>query len=237
MGANAQTSVPAFVTGQVLTAQQQTEINTGIPVFADSSARDAAFGNSGEKTLAEGQYAYLEDTNATQFYDGSTWQAVGVNPGLVFIQSTSSLSTSFSMNDVFSSTYDNYRIILAMTSSDTNLTMRLRVGGTDNSAASYQRQRLFVAATTVTGARTTGATSWTDFLSNAGKSFLIMDVISPFLAESTGVWLQNGYNSSINPAMNIHSLNHSVTSSFDGFTITSSAALTGTCTVFGYSKS
>jgi hypothetical protein len=34
MGANAQTSVPAFVTGQVLTAQQQTEINTGIPVFA-----------------------------------------------------------------------------------------------------------------------------------------------------------------------------------------------------------
>jgi hypothetical protein len=51
MGANAQTSVPAFVTGQVLTAQQQTEINTGIPVFADSTARDAAFGGTGEKVL------------------------------------------------------------------------------------------------------------------------------------------------------------------------------------------
>ena len=74
MGANAQTSVPAFVTGQVLTAQQQTEINTGIPVFADSTARDAAFGGTGEKVLAEGQFAFLEDTNATQFYDGSTWQ-------------------------------------------------------------------------------------------------------------------------------------------------------------------
>jgi hypothetical protein len=34
MGANAQTSVPVFTSGQVLTAQQQTEINTGIPVFA-----------------------------------------------------------------------------------------------------------------------------------------------------------------------------------------------------------
>jgi hypothetical protein len=77
MGANAQTSVPVFTSGQVLTAQQQTEINTGIPVFADSTARDAAFGGTGEKTLAEGQFAFLEDTDTTQYYDGSTWEAVG----------------------------------------------------------------------------------------------------------------------------------------------------------------
>jgi hypothetical protein len=80
MGANAQTSVPVFTSGQVLTAQQQTEINTGIPVFADSTARDAAFGGTGLKTLAEGQFAFLEDTNATQYYDGAVWQAVGVDP-------------------------------------------------------------------------------------------------------------------------------------------------------------
>jgi len=76
MGANAQTSVPVFTSGQILTAQQQTEINTGIPVFADATARDAAFGGTGEKTLAEGQFAYIEATNATQYYDGATWQAV-----------------------------------------------------------------------------------------------------------------------------------------------------------------
>jgi hypothetical protein len=56
MGANAQTSVPAFVTGQVLTAQQQTEINTGIPVFATSVERDAAFGGTGEKTLPKARW-------------------------------------------------------------------------------------------------------------------------------------------------------------------------------------
>jgi hypothetical protein len=49
MGVNQQTSVPAFTVGQVLTAQQQTEINTGVPVFADTTARDAAFGSSGRK--------------------------------------------------------------------------------------------------------------------------------------------------------------------------------------------
>ena len=77
MGVNAQTSVPAFTAGQVLTAAQMTEVNTGIPVFADSTARDAAFGGSGEKVLAEGQFAYIEATNVTQYYDGAAWQPVG----------------------------------------------------------------------------------------------------------------------------------------------------------------
>ena len=77
MGVNQQTSVPAFTSGQVLTAQQQTEINTGVPVFADTTARDAAFGGAGEKTLAEGQLCYLEDTNKVQYYDGAAWANLG----------------------------------------------------------------------------------------------------------------------------------------------------------------
>lgn len=96
MGANAQTSVPAFTAGQVLTAAQVTQINTGIPVFASSTERDAAFGGTGEKTLAEGQMAYLEDTNETQYYDGSSWAAVGQAGGKV-LQVVSATKT-----DVFS---------------------------------------------------------------------------------------------------------------------------------------
>jgi hypothetical protein len=79
MGANAQTSVPAFTAGQVLTAAQVTQINTGIPVFASSTERDAAFGGTGEKTLAEGQFAYLEDTDTVQVYNGTAWQTVGAS--------------------------------------------------------------------------------------------------------------------------------------------------------------
>ena len=88
MGANAQTSVPAFTAGQVLTAAQVTQINTGIPVFASSTERDAAFGGAGEKTLAEGQMAYLEDTNATQYYDGSSWAAVAGGKILQVVSTT-----------------------------------------------------------------------------------------------------------------------------------------------------
>jgi hypothetical protein len=78
MGANAQTTVPSFTIGQVLTADQQNQsARTGVPVFADTTARDAAFGGAGEKTLAEGQLCYLEDTNKVQYYDGAAWANLG----------------------------------------------------------------------------------------------------------------------------------------------------------------
>jgi hypothetical protein len=57
MGANAVTTVPVYTAGEILTAADLNITNSGIPVFADSSARDAAFGGAGEKVLAEGQYA------------------------------------------------------------------------------------------------------------------------------------------------------------------------------------
>lgn len=75
MGANAQTIVPVFTAGQVLTAAQVTQINTGIPVFATTTTRDAAFGGAGEKTLAQGQWAFIEANNALQVYDGTAWRS------------------------------------------------------------------------------------------------------------------------------------------------------------------
>ncbi len=75
MGANAQTAVPVFTAGQILTAAQVTQINTGIPVFATTTTRDAAFGGAGEKTLAQGQMAFIEANNALQVYDGTGWRS------------------------------------------------------------------------------------------------------------------------------------------------------------------
>ena len=78
MGANAQTTVPTFVASQVLTADQLNQsARTGVPVFAGTTQRDAAFGGAGEKTLAEGQLCYLESTNKVQYYDGAAWANLG----------------------------------------------------------------------------------------------------------------------------------------------------------------
>ena len=78
MGLNAQTTVPTFTANQVLTADQQNQsARTGVPVFATTVERDAAFGGSGEKTLAEGQLCYLESTDKVQFYNGTAWANLG----------------------------------------------------------------------------------------------------------------------------------------------------------------
>jgi hypothetical protein len=77
MGANAQTSVPLFTAGEVLTAANQNiSAGTGVPVFATTTTRDAAFGGTGEKVLAEGQTCYVEAIKALQIYDGTVWRPI-----------------------------------------------------------------------------------------------------------------------------------------------------------------
>ena len=240
--ANEQTSVPLYAAAEVLTAANMNiSAGTGVPVFATTVTRDAAFGGAGEKVLAEGQLCYLSSTNVVQYYDGAAWATVGpaVAPssGLAFVTSAAVSGTSFSINNCFSATYTNYRIIYNFTVADENMTFRLRVGGSDNSTSNYGRQRLYCAATAVQGARTTGATSWTDYLGSDGASFWIMDIFSPFLAAKTSAWLENGYNASTDPAFNLGSLQQQQTTSFDGFTIAGANTMTGTCYVYGYSLS
>jgi hypothetical protein len=137
MGANAQIKVPAFTAGQVLTAAEVTQINTGIPVFATTVTRDAAFGGAGEKVLAQGQYAFIEATNETQYYNGSAWVAVGAS-GLTLVKAQTIGTTvgSVTVTGAFSTTYDNYLITFNGGVASTNNTASLTLGAT---ATGYYR--------------------------------------------------------------------------------------------------
>ena len=75
MGANAQTSVPLYTAGEILTAANMNiSAGTGVPVFATTGDRDAAFGGTGEKVLAEGQMCYIEAApKRFQVYNGTAW--------------------------------------------------------------------------------------------------------------------------------------------------------------------
>lgn len=66
-----------FQAGEVLTANNVNSYlqDQVIARFATTAARDAAFGGTGEPTLAEGMFAYTDDTNTLWFYTGSTWSA------------------------------------------------------------------------------------------------------------------------------------------------------------------
>ena len=164
MGVNATTFVPAYVAGEVLTAADLTVTNSGAPVFADAAARDAAFGGTGEKVLAEGQLAYLEDSNIVQYYDGSVWATVGpTEGGLAWINTTAFTTvTSVSLPDnTFSASYRNYKIILEIgaVTSDADFTMRLRASGSDNTTSNYRTAGNGVNSVASAYTRTGNATS------------------------------------------------------------------------------
>jgi hypothetical protein len=129
MGANATTFVPSYTSGEVLTAANLSVTNSGIPVFANSTARTAAFGGTGEKTLAEGQFSYLEDTNVTSFWDGAAWQSVGVAPGMVRVggASFSAVASVNFANDTFTDTYKYYFVSFNVTATSVVQTLSLRV--------------------------------------------------------------------------------------------------------------
>jgi len=68
------TSIVDFVANQVLTAAQIDDVNCGVKSFATTATRDAAYGGSGERTLAEGETCYIEGDDVMQVYSGSVWE-------------------------------------------------------------------------------------------------------------------------------------------------------------------
>jgi hypothetical protein len=95
--ANEQTSVPLYAAAEVLTAANMNiSAGTGVPVFATTVTRDAAFGGAGEKVLAEGQLCYLSDSNIVQYYSGASWLALGTQiSGSTVATTQTTTSTSY----------------------------------------------------------------------------------------------------------------------------------------------
>lgn len=125
------TSVWDFSPGETLTAAKLDDVNCGIHVFSGTATRDAAYGGSGERTLSEGEFAYLADSDTTQYYDGSAWQTVGAS-GLTLISTTTigSAVASVTVSSAFSSTYDNYLITVNGGASSANTHMTMQLGAT-----------------------------------------------------------------------------------------------------------
>jgi hypothetical protein len=230
MGANAQTSVPVFTAGQVLTAAQQTEINTGIPVFATTVTRDAAFGGTGEKTLAEGQFA-----------DGAAWQALASTSGLVCVKAETAVSAAASAtaDSIFTSSYTNYLLLVNFTTSADQLCIRLRAGGV-STATGYNTQQLIVDDTTITGARVTSQVNIRIQQSVGAESSSLIHIFNPQLAIPTRLTMHTSLNNSNYTTglnLNMRASNQSASTAFDGIELLAlSGTWTGNYAIYGYSK-
>jgi len=209
----------------------------GVNPFADSTARATAI-----PSPVQGQMASLNNDDQVYRYDGAAWVVVG-DSGMTLVEAQSFNATTVSVNGCFSATYQNYLILLTTTEatrSGGNMTMRLRVSGTDASGANYTYVYLY----THEGAgparvSATAATSWFFALndaSNAAGTSIAAHVYSPFEANRTRLKSQQviSFASSSFVAGIEEYAGHNGETSFDGFSIISPSNIQGVVRIYGY---
>ena len=239
--ANEQTSVPLYAASQILTAANMNiSAGTGVPVFATTVTRDAAFGGANEKVLAEGQLCYLSASNIVQQYNGSGWETVGpaAAGGLTLISTvTSSAAASVTFDAVFNATYTNYLLLMTIKGTSlTGTTCALRLAGVTQNGADYYRQRTNSDSTTVSGVRSSGTTEWGFPNLDTNFNMTYVNIAGPALAQTTGGFMIGG-GGATTIANNISTMYHNVATAYDGIIILPSAGtITGTSSVYGYSK-
>jgi hypothetical protein len=168
--------------------------------------------------------------------DASMNTALGTKKAGMVLLNTTSFSgvATQSINDVFSTTYDNYFITMNITSvSSTIMRFRWRVSGADNSTSNYNYQTLSANSTTLAGARALSTDINNIGVNNNNDHGINIVVLTPFATDKTYFSARNtgGVDSNLSDGK------FNATTSFTGFTIIPGAGnISGTVQVFGYNK-
>ena len=148
--------------------------------------------------------------------------------GLVLLNTTSfSGVSSQSINDVFSTTYDSYKIISTGTQTVARPSFRLRVSSADATGSNYEFCD--------TAGNTSTNTSFIP-INGTGQWWISFDLINPFLAEATRMLSLAG---NATNALRFSSSRHNLTTSYTGLTILpegGSGTVTGSISIYGYNK-
>jgi hypothetical protein len=165
-----------------------------------------------------------------------------LQPGLVHLHTESfSAVSSVSIDDVFSSTYDNYLVSLsADLAAGANYTLRARMrnaGTTDTATTFYNRY--ITSASTGTSVSAGAISSWTyGVVATAGavspyQCDTTINVFSPYKSNNTLLQAQTA-----GQYMTWYNSLHPSTSSYDGLTIfTESSTMSGSIRIYGYRNS
>ena len=102
---------------------------------------------------------------------------------------TFTAATTVSVNGCFTSSYDNYLIVMRMkaSSGNPNIQVRMRASGSDATGSNYTRQYLTADSTTVAGGRDTSQTYATNGFTSTGESGVHIYVYGSYLAQPTAL--------------------------------------------------
>jgi hypothetical protein len=221
-----------FTNGSVLQASEVNDnlMNQAVAVFSNAAARTAAI-----TSPVEGQLTYLEDTNQYASWTGSSW---GSPFGMTLVGSaTLSAATQVNVNNVFTSQFRNYIILIEATKSgatDIQLTLRLRAGASDDTSAVYDNQNLAAFSSTVVSNSSASQNIWTLATGARNSQIANLTLFSPQLATPTR-GLMNGFVTDIgaNPIIQSNGMAHRNNFQADGFTAFFAGAANGSIRVYG----
>jgi hypothetical protein len=167
----------------------------------------------------------------TSIAHSGTSASIGANGQVTF-----TAVTSLSLNGVFTTDFDNYFMMLRhKPSTATGYTMRLRAAGTDASGSNYNTQYLYAYGTTIEGFRYTNRAQWdwayTESTLYTGDP---INFYGPFLAQPTAASIRGVSTRSSASMENNIAWTHSLSTSYDGLTITAGGGnITGELAVYG----
>ena len=218
--------------------------------FANSAARDAAFGGVGEPTLAEGMTCYLDDTNEIQSYSGSAWVGVAasstvadVSSGLVYVGGGSLSSTSKDFQGCFTSKYRDYLVTLngVGTSAANAIWYRMLSGATPASGNYYYSFRGLTSAGASDDVANPNFTYGYAGINTASAGNFQADsrihFRAPFVATGTRAQIEGAALAAGAYTFRTGQCSHDVNTAYDGFQILTTTAVTfssGTVSIYGY---
>jgi len=191
----------------------------------------------------EGQLIYETDTKRVAAWNGSAWiyeTSADGPPGLVLIktQTINSAVSSVTVSDAFTSTYDNYKIMISNGVGSTELQLNMTLG---SSSTQYYSSGIYTDYSTgsVGSANSSNSSSWIRAgysNTSVGQTFMNMDMFGPNLAYATfatSLISRNGNN------LGTVKYLHNVATAYTSFTLTTSTGTItgGTIRVYGYANS
>jgi hypothetical protein len=196
-----------------------------------------ATGNANPVRQAVGTDGQVLTADSAQA-DGITW-ATPASGGMTFIKAeTFSAVSSVTFNNVFTSTYRNYLVMIDWTGTANNsCKVRLRASGSDNTTSNYSSQR-FGALGSSSGAYRVLGTSWEVWDQTTGDNGGSMYFLNPQTSNKTAaVW--NGYSGGAATVDYMTGADFfDGGTSFDGFTFFPTAGTaTGAIRVYGLANS
>ena len=219
-----------FTAGEVLAAADVNSflMDQTVMSFAGTAARGSAI-----PSPVTGMTTYLEDTKDLQIYDGSAYNSA---LGLVLIkkQTIGTAVTSITVNNAFSSDFDDYKILVTGGTASTAGNLTLQIGA---AATGYNSSLAYVtysnALQTIVAENNAALWGNAGAFTSSSKS-MDLDVISPNLSAATRIMGFYVGASIGGPVVGF--LNN--TNSYTGFTVgVNTGNLTGGAIyVYGYRK-